>query len=170
MVTKAKNKFSRGFTLVELLIVIAIIGVLASIVLASLRYARNNALKAKAQAELDGIRAAMEVMASDTEEWPGHQTPNEVNETSSPPNEIDDITAESAGLAATDGSYENWNGPYIEPGMLDPWGNPYFFDTDYDLNGGVGSVVYGVALGSYGPNGIGSNLYDSDDVILILVR
>lgn len=170
MITKIKNKYHQGFTLIELLVVIAILGVLASIVITSVSSSRTKALKAKAQAELDGIRATMEVMASDTDEWPGHQLPNKVNETSIPPNEIEDITVESAGLAATDGSYDNWNGPYVNPGMLDPWGNPYFFDTDYDLNGGVGPVNYGVAIGSYGPNGVGPNIYDSDDIIRILVR
>jgi len=165
MIIKVKNKFPKSFTLIELLIVMAIIGILASIVLVSLNSARESAREAKAKAELDGIRAAMEIMASDTEEWPGHQASHETNETSTPPNEIEDITVASAGLAATDGSYANWGGPYIQANMLDPWENPYFFDTDYTVNGSYMAVI-----GSYGKNGIGPNLYDSDDVIIILAQ
>jgi len=48
----------------------------------------------------------------------------------------------------------------------DPWGNNYFFDTDYDVNGvGTRAVV-----GSYGPNGVGNNLYDSDDIYYVVNR
>jgi hypothetical protein len=45
----------------------------------------------------------------------------------------------------------------------DPWGNDYFLDTDYEING----VDY-IVLGSFGPNGVGQNLYDDDDVIKII--
>lgn len=52
----------RGFTIVELLIVIAILGIVASIILSSLNDARDQGLEAKIIAELEGIqtRAAIE--------------------------------------------------------------------------------------------------------------
>jgi hypothetical protein len=57
---------------------------------------------------------------------------------------------------------------------LDPWGNPYFLDTDYqvDANGNPcqSSCTEVAALGSFGPNGVGQNVYDSDDIILIVAR
>lgn len=71
---------------------------------------------------------------------------------------------QAAGLIDTDGAYLNWKGPYMGVIPKDPWGNNYFFDTDYDIGGGVMRVV----LGSYGPNGVGNNLYDADDIRLIL--
>ena len=49
------------------------------------------------------------------------------------------------------------------PSMLDPWGNPYFLDTDYHTGG---DCV--VAIGSFGPNGVGQNLYDEDDIIYVI--
>ena len=59
------KKYTKGFTLIELLVVIAIIGILSSVVLVSLNSARNKGNDAKIQADLSGVRAAMEVYYSD---------------------------------------------------------------------------------------------------------
>lgn len=59
VLVKLKNQ---GFTVVELLIVIAIIGILAAVVLGSVTDVRDGGLSAKVQIEMDGLakRAATE--------------------------------------------------------------------------------------------------------------
>jgi general secretion pathway protein G len=152
----------QGFTLIELLVVIAIIGILASVVLASMHSARENAKKVKARAMTKEIRKAMALLEGDSGEWPGHKSIEDI-ESGASGNEIWDLNAAEAGLVATDGAFKNWSGPYIDHIPEDPWGNNYFFDTDYDLDPGAGEI-WGVVIGSFGPNGVGQNVYDSDNI------
>ena len=55
------NKTKRGFTLVELLVVIAIIGILATLAVVALQQARKNARDAKRIADIKQIQTALEL-------------------------------------------------------------------------------------------------------------
>ncbi|MEA3398126.1 MAG: prepilin-type N-terminal cleavage/methylation domain-containing protein [Patescibacteria group bacterium] len=175
-----KNK---GFTLVELLVVIGIIGILASLAVAGVNIAREKAKIAVAKNDINEIYKAITILANDSGQWPGHQTVDVVctdlpggcpanNEfcgfdinSNSCNNGLDD---EAAGIIADHGGtpYSNWNGPYILEIPLDPWGREYFFDTDYEVKiannnpcaGGVVGVDCKnvVVVGSYGPDGLGA--------------
>ncbi len=147
-----------GFTLLELIIVVAIIGLLAVIAIPAFSSYRDKARIDLVRADLRNIQITMELLASDTEKWPG---PNDVGVTAN--QEVWDLNSTQAGLVATNGGFPNWNGPYIDSVPKDPWGSDYFLDPDYK----IGGVNYAV-VGSFGPNKDGQNVYDSDDIYLIL--
>ena len=121
-----KNRI-KGFTLLELLVVMVIIGLLASYV--GPRYfsqiGRSEIKTARAQ--IDGIQKALEQYRIDT----GHYPANE------------------QGLAALDkapANEPNWNGPYLVKRVPpDPWGKPY----QYRMPGRNGDVD----LFSFGKDG-----------------
>ena len=61
---------SQGFTLVELLIVVAIIGILASIAMANLLNALDKSKQKRSMSDLRTIGAAVEAYATDTTTYP----------------------------------------------------------------------------------------------------
>ena len=146
----------KGFTLVELMVVIAVMGILAAVAIPQFSAYRDKAKIADAISDLKTLQLTIELLAIDTNRWPG---PNAVGVSAD--QEVWDLNAAAAGLVATNGAYPGWRGPYIFSVPTDPWGSNYFFDPDYRING----VDY-VVVGSFGPNKVGQNLYDSDDVVL----
>ncbi len=60
----------RGFTLIEILVVIAIIGILSSVVLASLAVSRAKARDAKRIADLDEVKKALELYYDSHGQYP----------------------------------------------------------------------------------------------------
>jgi prepilin-type N-terminal cleavage/methylation domain-containing protein len=184
LITKSSalsRRFSlTGFTLIELLVVIGIIGVLATLVTVGVNYARTQARTVKAESDINTIYTAASALGNDTNQWPGHQSMDEVNAVNG--NEICadgctyGLSDSRSGLITTDGSYGSWAGPYINRIPLDPWDNEYFFDTDYRVTvdgepcAGAGVCVNVAVVGSYGPDGTGNNTYNADDIIKIIAR
>ncbi len=66
-----KNAFRRGFTLIELMIVIVILGILMGTILPRLTGAQSRARDTARIADLNNISQALEVYSSDFGEYPG---------------------------------------------------------------------------------------------------
>lgn len=167
----------KGFSLVEILVVIGIIGVLSVMAVVAVNYARGKARESRARGDLAQMRTAVQLLEQDTGKWPNGCPPWSVK------NPEVYFSAASAGIAAAptvanngDGCIWNadevakWKGPYSLQ-VTDPWGHDYYFDPDYTPYQNCGSKttgVEGVFLVSFGPNGAGPNAYDCDDIFLKL--
>ena len=96
----------KGFTLIEMLIVMVILGLLAALVgprmFGKVGKSRQNA--AKAQISL--LETALDTYRLDTGKYP----------------------TTLKGLRVSSGDAKRWDGPYLpKPVPLDPWGNPYIY-------------------------------------------
>lgn len=126
-ISSKKNIFSKGFTLVELLIVLAIISALSAISTASFKSAKDNANKTKAKNDLQIINIAMERYFEDNEDYPpigeDHNSATILN-----PNLPTDWALGTWSTIADTLDASNYG---IKIPRIDPWGTPYGYDKNY---------------------------------------
>jgi type II secretion system protein G len=108
---KAVKRFSKGVTLIELLIGIAILVILAGIAVANIGGLLQRTKVQAAKSTMKGIALALDMVKTDTGLYPA--IVDDIKEASSP-----------SGISS---SY--WRGPYAETISLDdPWGNEYQYE------------------------------------------
>ncbi len=96
----------KTFSLIELMLVVIIIGVLASLVVPQLAGRAERARRVAAKADIEAnIPSALDLYEMDMGEYP---------------QKIEDLLEGGS-------TSESWNGPYLKRVPKDPWGEPYHY-------------------------------------------
>lgn len=114
-----------GFTLIEILLVVVIIGILAAVAVPRLGGRVGQSQVSAAKASIWAIGTAIDLYETDNGRLP-----------------------ESLNNLMTKGSEPNWNGPYLRKAesLKDPWGN----DFQYTKQGNIYTVASAGPDGSFG--------------------
>ncbi len=98
---------NQGFTLIEILVVMAIIGMLAIMVAPNIFNQQAGARRDAALSQISTLEAALDTHRLDVGEYP---------------DALDGLMENESDSAA-------WNGPYLRRAVpLDPWGNEYVYE------------------------------------------
>ena len=122
---KRRNQAHRlneaGYTLMELLVVLAILGLLAAIATPMVLRYLDSAKVSTAKTEISNLEAGLDLFKYDAGRYPTND---------------EGLQA----LVAAPTGVTGWNGPYIKKttGLKDPWGQPYHYrfpgqHGEYDL-------------------------------------
>ena len=135
---------SRGFTLIEILVVIVVIAVMAGLVAPNVFSHIGAAKDATARSQIEMLGAALDAYRLDNGRYP----------------------ATAQGLAALwaapvqDPRPLSWKGPYLRKEVpLDPWGRPYIYKSPGEQN------PAGYDLVSYGADGQPGGEAEAADVV-----
>lgn len=109
----------RGFTLVELLVVMVIVGLLVALVGPKVFPKLGKGKQAATRAQIELLGQSLDHFRLDVGRYP--------------------TTQEGLGALVTNPGGQNWEGPYLKKGLPnDPWGKPYQYQSpgshgEYDL-------------------------------------
>ncbi len=142
----SKASAQRGFTLIEMLVVLVLIGLLASLVGPRLFSRVDTAKVQTAQAQIKLLKGALETMRLDLGEYPA--TPEGLA---------------WLGAAPTDAAAAlRWKGPYLDGGVpLDPWGKAYQYSPPMES----GQPFRLISFGADGKSGGTGNNADIGDIL-----
>jgi general secretion pathway protein G len=128
-------KNQAGFTLVELIVVVIIIGLLAGLVVPQFIRQEEKATAKAAKAQIELFGTALDTFRLDVGRYPTSQEG-------------------MAALMQTPGGVDRWDGPYLKKDLPpDPWGKPYVYKSPGDH--GVYDIISYGADGA--PGGDGNN-------------
>lgn len=115
-----KSSMPGGFTLIELMIVVVILGLLATTVMPKILSKPDQARRTKAAVDIRAIQSALAMFKTDVGRFP--------------------TTAEGLQALVTNPGLKGFSSEgYLEKVPTDPWGNPYVYispglhSRDYDL-------------------------------------
>ncbi len=127
-----------GFTLIELMIVVVILGLLATVVMPRILNRPEQARRMKAKLDIRNIESALALFKTDTGRFP--------------------TTSQGLEALVTDPGIKGYNRDgYLEKVPIDPWGNKYIY-----ISPGIHSRDYD--LESYGKDGEDGGTGDNADI------
>ena len=128
----------RGFTLIELMIVVVILGLLATIIMPRILNRPEQARRMKAKIDIRNIESALALFKTDTGRFP--------------------TTSEGLEALVSDPGIKGYNrDAYLDKVPVDPWGNRYIYVCP-----GVASKDYD--LESFGKDGEDGGIEDDADI------